>query len=152
ARKFEDELQAEIRLGRPLDGPAPKVYPAFKDYAESYLTGDASLKRSVDDDRSILDRALIPVFGSKHLDEITRADVEAFRNQRREGKVATDKHKRKMKGNPSPQTVKLELALLRRIFNIAIEAGILDRNPAKGVKMPRFNNARDRVIDTQEYG
>jgi len=151
AREFEDELKAEVRLGRPLNGPAPTILPTVKEYAEAYLTGDGALKRSVDDDRSILDRALIPVFGRKRLDEITRADVEAFRNQRREGKVSAEGHERKRKGAPSPQTVKLELALLRRILNIAVEADLLDRNPAKGVRMPHFSNRRDRVIDSEEY-
>ena len=69
ARKFEDQLKAEARLGRPLDPADSPAPPRFRDYAEAYHKGDGALKRSASDDRSILDRALLPYFGRLHLDD-----------------------------------------------------------------------------------
>lgn len=149
ARRFEQELKAEARLGRPIDGPVPKVLPTFAACAKAYREGDGALKRSGSDDQSILDRALLPMFGPMHLDAITRTDVERFRNERIAGKLSDKERNRKEK--PAPATVALELGLLRRIFNVAVEAGLLDRNPVAKLKMPKVSNRRDRVIDATEY-
>jgi len=40
---------------------------------------------------------------------------------------------------------------LKRILNVAVEAGLLERNPTLGVKLPKFDNRRGRVIDAEEY-
>ncbi len=151
ARRFEDELKAEIRLGRPLDGPAPKILPTFEEYARDYREGDGALKRSGGDDQSILDRALVPAFGRMRLDAITRADVERFRNERLAGKLSDRDSGRNRRAKPAPATVGLELGLLRRILNVAVEAGLLERNPVAKLRMPKVSNRRDRVIDATEY-
>jgi integrase len=149
ARRFEDELKAEARLGRPINGPAPKVLPTFAEYAKTCREGDGALKRSGSDDQSILDRGLVPTFGRMRLDTITRGDVERFRNERMAGKLPRARRNRKR--SLAPATVAKELGLLRRILNVAVEAGLLDRNPVARLKMPEFDNRRDRVIDTTEY-
>jgi len=69
--------------------------------------------------------ALAPVFGKKPLHLITRRDIEAYSRDRAS----------KVKG----ATVNRELALLRHLFNIAIEKGYTDYNPARGFK--RFPEA-----------
>jgi len=149
ARRFEDELKAEARLGRPINGATPRVLPTFAEYATTYREGDGALKRSGCDDQSILDRALVPMFGRLHLDTITRGDVERFRNERMAGKLPRAKRNRKR--NLAPATVAKELGLLRRILNVAVEAGLLDRNPVARLRMPEYDNRRDRVIDATEY-
>lgn len=149
ARRFEDELKAEARLGRPLDGPARKALPTFAEFAKGYREGDGALKKSGSDDQSILDRALLPMFGRMRLDAITRPHVERFRNDRLAGKLP--RARRNLGRALAPATVALELGLLRRILNVAVEAGLLDRNPVAKLKMPKFDNRRDRVIDATEY-
>ena len=68
---------------------------------------------------------LSPVFGKKALHLITRRDIEAYSRERAS----------KVKG----ATVNRELALLRHLFNIAIDKGYTDINPARGFK--RFPEA-----------
>lgn len=68
---------------------------------------------------------LSPVFGKRALHLITRRDIEAYSRERAS----------KVKG----ATVNRELALLRHFFNIAIDKGYTDFNPARGFK--RFPEA-----------
>lgn len=151
ARAFEDNKKAEVRFGGPMNGPAPKVLPIFEEWAKLYRDGDGALKRSGGDDQSILDRALVPFFGKMHLDAITRGDVERFRNDRLAGRLSDVAGDRNRKAKPAPATVALELGLLRRIFNVAIESAVLERNPVAKLRMPKVSNRRDRVIDSTEY-
>ncbi len=68
---------------------------------------------------------LSPVFGKRALHLITKRDIEAYSRERAS----------KVKG----ATVNRELALLRHLFNIAIDKGYTDFNPARGFK--RFPEA-----------
>jgi integrase len=95
----------------------------FAEMAREYMTEKAE-KRSLGRDKSSFGN-LAPVFGSKALHLITRRDIEAYSRGRAS----------KVKG----ATVNRELALLRHLFNIAIEKGYTDYNPAKGFK--RFPEA-----------
>jgi len=90
----------------------------FAEMADEYLVEKAD-KRSLARDRASF-RNVIPVFGKKALHLITKRDIEAYARDRAS----------KVKG----ATVNRELALLRHLFNIAIEKGYTDHNPAKGFK------------------
>jgi len=151
ARAFEEDIRITLRRGGVPLGPTPeKVTPTFEAYALAHLDGAGAQKKSKAGDKSILDRALIPFFGKMTLDEITRADVERFKNARLAGKLIAEKHKRRQADNPSPQTVKNELGLLKCILNVAVDDDLLPKNPAGNVKVDRFSNRRGRVIDAEE--
>jgi len=98
----------------------------FAEMADEYLVEKAD-KRSLARDRASF-RNVIPVFGKKALHLITKRDIEAYARDRAS----------KVKG----ATVNRELALLRHLFNIAIENGYTDYNPARGFK--RFPEAHWR--------
>lgn len=91
--------------------------------AEEYVKEKAE-KRSLGRDKKSLGN-LAPVFGKKPLHLITRRDIEAYSRERAS----------KVKG----ATVNRELALLRHLFNIAIDKGYTDYNPVRGFK--RFPEA-----------
>jgi len=91
---------------------------SFAEMAEEYLFEKAG-KRSLGRDRTSF-RNLIPVLGPKALHLVTKRDIEAYARARAE----------KVKG----ATINRELALLRHLFNIAIEKGYTDYNPARGFK------------------
>jgi len=78
AGKYVDQVEAKVRLGLPLDGPRKKDVPTFSTFADGYLKGEAANRRSKGSIRSILNRALLPFFGKKRLDEITLENVETF--------------------------------------------------------------------------
>ncbi|HEY3175765.1 MAG TPA: tyrosine-type recombinase/integrase [Candidatus Polarisedimenticolia bacterium] len=160
AREFEDAIRARLRLKSKgiedpnicptLDPPVETAMPTFKQYGLAFLEGAGAQKKSKADDQSILDRALTPFFGKMSLDAITRADVERFRNDRLAGKLYDEETSRKEK--PSPQTVKNELGLLKRILTVAVDDDLLPKNPATKIKLQRFSNRRGRVIDPEEFG
>jgi integrase len=95
----------------------------FAEMAEEYIAEKAE-KRSLGRDKTSFGN-LTPAFGKKPLHLITRRDIEAYSRERAS----------KVKG----ATVNRELALLRHLFNIAIEKGYTDYNPARGFK--RFPEA-----------
>jgi integrase len=90
----------------------------FAEMAEEYMTEKAG-KRSLGRDKTSLSN-LAPVFGQKPLHLVTKRDIEAYSRERAS----------KVKG----ATVNRELALLRHLFNIAIDKGYTDNNPARGFK------------------
>lgn len=90
----------------------------FAEMTKEYVDEKAG-KRSLCRDKTSLGN-LTPVFGHKALHLISRCDIEAYARRRAE----------KVKG----ATVNRELALLRHLFNIAIEKGYADFNPARGFK------------------
>lgn len=80
-------------------------------------------------------RWLIPVLGRKSLPSITRRDLaETF------DRVPAD----------SPALPRNLFALLRKLFNWAVERGDLDRSPMDSMKPPAAVEARDRVLTDEE--
>jgi len=90
----------------------------FEEMVEEYLdekAGKRSLKRD-----EVSFRNLIPEFQHKFIHTIGRQDVEDYIKKR--------------KAKVSNATVNREIALLRHMFNIAIEKGYIGVNPANGIK------------------
>jgi integrase len=95
-RKATDKVASDIRAQLQLDQfefeekrRAPVLL--FKDFAEGYMQTYAvmNLKDSTRDSyQSILDQHLIPCFGHKQLDEISKKDVKDFLSEKRQGKLA----------------------------------------------------------------
>jgi integrase len=81
-------------------------------------------------------RVFLPMWGSKPLRALTRADVQAWYVKRLErGAVATANR---------------ELAALRACFSEAIANDKCEVNPCKGVKTRAEHNMRDRVLSDRE--
>lgn len=80
----------------------------------------------------------------RQVDEITSVDIANYRDQRLATKSAL--------GRPiSPNTVRLELALLSDLFNIGqIEWGICKDNPVLRIRKPKLPNGRDRRLRPYE--
>ena len=60
--------------------------------------------------------------------EVTRFNVEQFRKERRESFNGRGTQR-------APASVDRELQLLSRIFSLAVERGLMQTNPCKGVKL-----------------
>lgn len=90
----------------------------FAEMVDEYMK-IKSAKRSLARDAASF-KNLLPVFGKRPLHLITTRDVEGYARERA-GKV---------KG----ATVNRELALLRHLFNIAMDNGNTDQNPARAIK------------------
>ena len=143
AETRKHEIEAALANGEPTQKPETKT--TFRDLSGWYLTlAVVKAKRSyVRDVRSV--GKLNTFFGDSLLKDIQPAMVEDY-IQGRLQELSYRGH------NTKPATVHKELACMNYLFNQAIRNGKATRNPAKGVKRPKLNNERDRVLSDEEYG
>lgn len=92
---------------------------------ELYFPLTQHQKRSAKDDVQKFECRLRERFGNKLASAITSVDVSNFLS----GLVAVD--------GLSPATTNRYRALLRSIFALAVDEGIVDRNPVKNIRHPR---------------
>ncbi|MGD0948905.1 MAG: tyrosine-type recombinase/integrase [Candidatus Binatia bacterium] len=132
-----DELATDLRralaagdLGLLQD---TRTVPTFTSYAEHYLaTAEQTLKLSTTIDyRSNVQRYLVPAFGPRALDAITRAEVK---------QLALSLRRKGLK----PKTARKIIGTLSTILNEAVDDGLLTSNPALGLrKVYRSPDFRD---------
>lgn len=121
------EIRAEEKRLDERDGPY------FKNLAEDYIEKYAKLrKRTWEEDEARLKNILLPAFGSKKAKMIKRREVID---------LITGIHDR-----GAPIQANRTLALLRKIFNWAIERDILETSPCFKVKAPGKETSRERVL------
>ena len=94
--------------------------PPFREFSKEYLEWAKANKRSWDRDE-IMIKNLMPTFGHLRLADTTPRLVETYKTKR-----ATQ---------VSKSTVNREVALLKRISNLAVEWNIIELNPIAKVKM-----------------
>jgi len=113
----------------------------FARWAEIYLERYAKDKRSVDEDRRHVG-VLSEFFGNLLLSQITKTKVEESK-QIRKGRLT-------YKGTPvSASYCNRELEVLRHLLRLATEEEIIPAAPP--VRLYKTNNARERVLSTEEY-
>jgi len=105
-------------------------------------------------DRGRIDRHIIPLLGSKLVQDITLRDVERFFHAVRRGETATVE-KTRPRGvavvTGGAATAARAVELLGSIFSYAIRQGFRDDNPVKGFDRPPPVK-RDRALTPIEYG
>lgn len=128
-------------------------------------------KKSWKDDLYNYERHLKDRFGSKPLEDITSLDIERMKLELKKSIRATDVQRlkkaeeSKVKGDgkgpkrkpPAPgkfisaQTIKHQLALLRRLFNVAVKWQMFNGpNPVSAVSMPRIDNRKTEYLTEDE--
>lgn len=81
----------------------------------------------------------------KLIDEINSVDISLYRDERLD--TVNDRTKKKI----SPNTVRLELALLSSVFKIAlVEWGVCKINPVLAVRKPKIGKGRERRLLKRE--
>jgi integrase len=111
--------------------------PTFEEFAlNQYLPFAKTRKRSWAEDEQKIRKVFMPEFGSRRLSDITTRDIVAVHT-----KVRRDK---------APATANRHLTLLARMMALAVQWGVLDKNPALGVKKFPENNARERYLKADE--
>jgi len=149
-RKASDAARGEIAKG---NNPAADKQSARKEeklarqrarleatvsqLAERYLRLHAKpRKRSWGKDERMLNRDVLPSWGNRKAKEITRTDVIALLDdQLAAGKTAH---------------VNRVLALVRKMFNFAIQKGIVEYNPCLGIQKPSEERPRHRALTKEE--
>ncbi|WP_228894817.1 tyrosine-type recombinase/integrase [Pseudoduganella aquatica] len=97
-----------------------RAMPTFSEYAmEKYLPYAKQHKSSWDMDESKLRLHLIPKFGSRRISDIALPDVEMYLGQ--------------IKSSHSPSTANRHLALLSKMFKLALSWKHIKHNPCLGI-------------------
>jgi integrase len=137
-RKGSFEPASIGRRGTPPCGQMP-----LREAIDRVLAEAKTRKSSwADDDR--YGRYWKEYFGARRLADVTEDDIHRYRAKRLAGKSA--------RGTvPRPATVNRAVAFLKRVFNVMVRQGHVDRNPAAGVTaLPEENEQTDYLHDAQE--
>lgn len=132
-----ERQQAFLRQYQPEKAKAAITFKEFsKEYIENYAKPK---KRSWVTDQSFLRAHLIPFFGDMELSEITPLHVNRYMVQRQKEGVKSS-------------TINLELAIMRKILNVAIDWGYeVEVNPIKRKNfLPEEGGRRERVLTEEE--
>lgn len=113
---------------------APTVADLCADYLERHAIPNKRPK-SVVDDRSMIDRLILPVLGTRRVADLTRREIEALHI------ASADR----------PYRANRLLALLSKMFSLAVAWDLRSDNPVKGIA--RFHEEkRDRWLSEAELG
>lgn len=112
----------------------PLTFAEFTQH--DYLPYAKAHKRSVAGDISKLRVHLLPRFGSKFMYAVTFRDIQTYHSE--------------LKISHCAATANRHLSLLSKIFSCAVQWGVLEKNPCKGVSKFTENNAGQRFLTTDE--
>jgi integrase len=138
ARQEALKLRARIASG---DDPQAEKHkassiPLLFQFAEEYISHIKKSKKTWKNDEAKLKTRILPKWGKLRLDTITTRQIETLHNN--------------IKDARTPATANRHLAMLKRMFNLAIQWGYLEINPAQHVKLFKENNERTAWLDARQ--
>ena len=108
----------------------------FKNVVAEFLRRATTKNRSADWTARLLNKEVLPHWGERRIEEITRGDVIALVDTIAElGRGVTANR---------------VLAVVRRLFNWCLERDRLAASPCAGVKRPASETGRDRILNDDE--
>ncbi len=118
------------------DDHAERAAPTVKELAADYLEQHAIPKkrpRSVENDRSMLDRIILPRIGGKKVSAVQLRDIHALHVAMKE----------------TPYQANRVLALISKMFSLAVKWGWRSNNPVRGIE--RYHEERrERWLSDEE--
>ncbi|MCG7584950.1 tyrosine-type recombinase/integrase [Photobacterium sp. OFAV2-7] len=122
---------ADVQSGAYQKGSRLTVQQFFDEVALPYS------RKHHRDHKTFLSRSrrTMKILGKKRVADVTRRDIEGFLNSL---------------SGLSNASVNRYQAFLSKLFSMAVEHEIIDKNPAKGVKKLVENNQKDRVLSPKE--
>ncbi len=123
AREIARALLADVVRGADpvADAQSLRHSPTVNSLAAQYMTEHAEPKKrpgSVRNDRSMLDRYILPKLGDLKVIEVTHQHVQKLHNQLRD----------------TPYQANRTLALMSKIFELSVRWGQRSDNPARGIE------------------
>ena len=142
ARSAAETRRAQIVLGaNPAEErTARRLIPTLEEFArDRYMPFVKGYKRSWDSDDCYLRNHILPKFGKRHLDEISKQEVIEFHHAKRTFGYA-------------PATCNRLIILMRYMYNLARKWKIpgAEESPVTGVALLEANNARERYLTSEE--
>lgn len=164
--------EAKVQLGRIARGEDPaeekqldRKSMSVKELCTLYLNdmnaglimgkgGRPKKHSTIVTDTGRINRHIIPLLGSRRVRDLTKSDVNKLLKDVMAGKtrisVKTDKLRGRAIVRGGPGTAARTVSLLGGILTYAVDAGIIERNPAHGIKKPK-DNVRKRRLSEAEY-
>jgi integrase len=138
ADKYEIKLKSELFFE--AVGVAPRSDARFEVFAYQVFLPhvDHNAKASFDKAVYVI-KASLHFFKGKTLRSIKPADIELFKASREN--LLTMHGKRR-----APATVARELAVVSKLFSLAVRNDLIDYNPCARVEKPSFDNVMDKVL------
>ncbi len=105
-------------------------------------------------DTGRIDRHIVPLIGARRVKDLTKADINKVLKDIMAGKTRVSVKTKKLRGmaivRGGAGTATRTVGLLGGILTYAVDAGIIERNPAHGLKKPK-DNVRSRRLGEAEY-
>jgi integrase len=168
----EARKQAKVVLGDVARGEDPQLDRTtrrksltIKELCEQYLeAADKGLifgKRGMPKkestlyvDRGRIKRHIVPLLGNRLVQELTTADAVKMMRDITVGKTAINEKTDKFRGRSIVEggagTASQAVTLLSAVLTYAVSEGIIQHNPARGIKKPAVGK-RTRRLDAKEY-
>ena len=109
---------------------------------------------TVGTDTGRIHRHIIPLIGTRRVKDLTKADINKVLKDIMAGKTRASVKTSKLRGRAIVRggagTATRTVGLLGGILTYAVEAGIIERNPAHGLRKPK-DHVRDRRLTEEEY-
>ena len=137
AEHFLSIIKTDI-LRNKFNLPGEGAIPTLKEYSRRYLELHRGAKENTLAMKQRGINALIAVLGDRSLNKITPFIIEKYRIERKE------------KDSVQDSSINIDISILSHIYNVAIKAGIIEKNPCKDVKPFKITQTRDRVLSQPE--
>jgi len=113
-----------------------KAAPTVNDLAQEYLAKAKKKKKTWKDDERILNKDILPFWGFKKAESISRRDVLEILDPiiARGSEIAANRC----------------LVLISTVFNFGVSRDLVTKNPATGVERPGKEKSRERVLAQEE--
>ena len=142
--KTSDTKLAEMRLKKMQVDAYEKghfemkkpVKVLFRDLAQKVLDYARDRKRCFKKIYLPVMKHLVDAFGNRYLHEITLSKINTYQSER--------------KNSVAPITVNKEVAILRRCFSLAIQWGLAQSNPVKGIEHFKIPQRRIKFLTIEE--
>jgi len=135
ATRVYQKRKTQVVEGRFFPETLRRKDPLLRDFIDDYLERVRGTLRSYSD-LARCGRIWKVVLGDRSLRQVVAGDVQRY-VARRLTEV-------------SPASVNREVGVLKRLFNVAINDGLVDLNPLRQVKLLKENNARSRYLTDEE--
>jgi hypothetical protein len=144
ARQKEATLKADLEREDMDIKKKKKKAPTLNEVWQKYLPWAKENKKSWINDLRYYCLHLEPGFGKKRLDAISPIDIERMKTELKKGV--------NKRGKPyAPATIKHQLVIIRRLFNLARKWNLYSgKNPIESVTMPRLDNQKTEFLTDDE--
>src|SRR5437879_1963802 len=164
--------EAKVQLGRVAGGDDPvedrqldHKAITVKELCTRYLVdlqaglilgkgGRPKKASTITTDTGRIERHIIPLLGTRRVKDLTKTDINKVLKDIMAGKTRVSVKTKKLRGKAIVRggagTATRTVGLLGGILTYAVEAGIIESNPAHGIRKPK-DNVRKRRLSEAEY-